>query len=58
MQSAGVDWYADFIQELIDSEAFETVGDLHDTWYMVKDFISEYNQFQISQENSLYLSGC
>jgi hypothetical protein len=41
LRAAGVDWYADMIEELIECNEFETVGDLRDTWYMVKDFISE-----------------
>lgn len=49
LRAAGVDWYAAFIEELIECEEFETVGDLRDTWYMVKDFISEYNNFIICQ---------
>ena len=50
LRVANVNWFADFVEGLMDE--FETAGDVRDTWYMTKDFISDYNNFQICQRES------
>lgn len=47
LRQAGYDWFADMVQELIDCNEFQTVGDLVDTYKMVREFISEVNNYQV-----------
>lgn len=47
LRNVGYGWFSDLIQEMIDCNEFQTVGDLQDTWKLVKEFVNQVNDHAV-----------